>query len=120
MRVRVVLFLLLLFLHARTCISQTNEISNNILSLTLDQCIDSALQQNLDLQIQRRTTELAGYTLSSAYGAYDPTFSFSARRDFISQPGEFDPKKSGFDFPYRLTTDTAGPEFKGVLPIGLR
>jgi outer membrane protein TolC len=46
-------------------------------------------------------------------------FSFQARRDYISQPADFDPKKPGLDAPYELTTDTAGPLLTGKTPLGL-
>ena len=86
--------------------------------LTLRQCIDLALSHNLDLQIEHETTDLARYNLAGSYGAWVPTLSFGAREDFVDQPPTFDPKKPGADFPYRLTTDTIGPNLKGRLPFG--
>jgi hypothetical protein len=87
--------------------------------LTLQECLDLALAKNLDVQIQRISTGLAGDSLTSAYGPYDPVFSLSARRDFLSQPLDIDPKKRGLDAPYRLTTDSLGGLLAGRLPIGL-
>jgi len=87
--------------------------------LSLQQCIQLALAHNLDVQIERLTAGIAGFSLGAAYGAYDPTFSFSARRDYIDQPADFDPKKVSPDLPYQLTTDTLGPSLAGLTPIGL-
>lgn len=88
-------------------------------SLSLRECIDLALSRNLDLQIEHLTADIAGYNLSSAYGAYAPLFSFSARHGFVSQPGDFDPQKFNPDFPYEMQNDTLGPMLSGKLPMGL-
>ena len=88
-------------------------------SLSLQQCIQLALTHNLDVQIERLTAGIAGFSLGAAYGAYDPTLSFSARRDYIYEPGDFDPRKFNDYFPVQLTTDTVGPALTGLTPIGL-
>ena len=44
---------------------------------------------------------------------------FQARRDFVSQPRDLDPKKPGLDLPYEETIDSAGPELSGRVPFGL-
>jgi outer membrane protein TolC len=117
MRVR---FLLVLVL-ATTLIASAQDGSAraNVRSLSLRECLDLALGRNLDLQIEHLTAQIAGYNLSSAYGAYVPAFTFAARHDFVSQPGDFDPKKFNPDFPYDMQSDTLGPQLKGVLPYGL-
>jgi outer membrane protein TolC len=88
-------------------------------TLSLRECILMALTRNLDLEIVRMSVDVARFNLNGSYGAYVPTFSFSARHDFVSQPPDFDPKKANFDFPYELTSDSAGPALNGLLPIGL-
>src|SRR5215831_5744096 len=87
-------------------------------SLSLRECIDRALSRNLDLRIEHLNTDVAGFNYRSTYGAYDPTLSFSATHNFVDQPGNFDPKKSGFDFPYELDSDMAMPGLAGRLPYG--
>lgn len=87
--------------------------------VSLRECLELALAHNLDVQIQHENTELANFTLSSAYGAYSPVFTFDARHDFVSQPGSFDVNKFNPMFPYELNTDTLGPSLSGALPIGL-
>ena len=88
-------------------------------SLSLRECIDLALGRNLDLRIEHLTADVAGYNLSSSYGAYAPLFSFGARHDYVSQPGDFDPQKFNPDFPYEMKNDTLGPMLGGKVPIGL-
>src|SRR5258706_935771 len=88
------------------------------LALSLRDCIDLAINRNLDLKIGYPSADIARFNLNGSYGAYMPTFTFGAQHNFISQPGDFDPKKSGSDFPYDLKTDTAGPGLTGRLPLG--
>src|ERR1039457_598716 len=88
-------------------------------SLSLQQCIQLALAHNLDVQIERLSAGIAGFSLGAAYGAYDPTLSFSARRDYIYEPGDFDPRKFNDYFPVQLTTDTVGPALTGQTPTRL-
>lgn len=108
------------YLVACCCFAQTNQVNTSLTrSLKLDECIDLALANNLDIQIQRLNTDLAGYSLTATYGAYDPNFSLFARRDFLSSPSEIDPKNRNPNLPYEMTTDSAGAALKGSLPIGL-
>jgi outer membrane protein TolC len=88
-------------------------------SLTLRECFDLALSRNLDLQIEHLTTDIAGYNLSSAYGVWVPNLSFRAQHDFVDQPADFDPKKAGLDFAFKMQNDTLEPGLTGKLPIGL-
>lgn len=88
-------------------------------ALSLRECIDLALRHNLDVQIERYGPDIERFYLKGAYGAYEPVFNFRAERMFLDQPGSFDPKKSGVDFPYELTTDSVGPGLSGRLPSGL-
>src|SRR6266567_218498 len=87
--------------------------------LSLSECIQQALLHNYDVQIERLAPEIARYNLEGSYGAYEPFFNANAGEQFLNQPGTFDPKKSGIDFPYELTTDSLGLGIKGLLPTGL-
>jgi outer membrane protein TolC len=46
-------------------------------TLSLQECIQMALKQNVDLEIERYNPQIARFDLSRAYGGYDPSFSFS-------------------------------------------
>ena len=87
--------------------------------LSLRECFDLALRRNLDLQIERLTTDIASYNLFSSYGVYVPSISFRAEHDFVSEPADFDPKKAGLDFPYEMQNDLLEPGLRGKLPTGL-
>lgn len=87
--------------------------------ISLRECIELALTRNLDIRISRLHAEMAGYTLTGAYGPYVPVFSFRARHEFVSQPGDFDPQKFNLDQPYEMNTDLLGPALTGNLPIGM-
>lgn len=100
-------------------VGQSNPPATHPRLLTLDECVEMALSRNVDLQIQRATADIARFDLSGSYGAYVPQFSFSARHDYVSQPGDFDVDKQNPHFPYKLRTDIAGPTLSGELPIGL-
>jgi outer membrane protein TolC len=47
------------------------------LKITLSDCIQLALDKNLDVQISRRGPEISIYDLRGAYGAYDPNLGFT-------------------------------------------
>lgn len=54
--------------------------------LSLQDCIDMALQHNINLQIFRYDPEIAQYALQGAYAPYDPTGAFSGQHQH-SQSG---------------------------------
>lgn len=87
--------------------------------LSLQDCIELALQHNLDVQIERYGSEVARWSLAAAHGAYDPVFHLSATHNSLKSPALFAPRKFNPDFPYELTTDSVGAGFLGVLPSGL-
>jgi len=49
--------------------------------LSLQECIDLTLKNNIELQIRRYDPEIARYNLKAAYGAYDPTAFFSGQHN---------------------------------------
>jgi len=108
----------LLLFGPLAALSQTTPLSNPR-KISLQECIDSALRNNLDVQVQQVSSEIFRYDYQGAYGAYSPVLSLEARRNFVSQPGDFDPQKFNPDFPYEMTTDTASSTLSGVLPYGL-
>jgi outer membrane protein TolC len=102
--------------NAQTTDSSTTHSSTN--SLTLEECIQAALQHNFDVQITRFAPELARYALSTSYGSYDPLFSFSGQHTFNQSPGGVDPQFGRY--PGTLTTaDGFNTAFQGVVPWGM-
>src|SRR5438876_10303872 len=113
LRKTVFVLLLTTFVADTRSQGQTNRL------LSLSECIQLAVLHNYDVQIERLAPEIARYNLDGAYGAYEPSFNASAGERFLNQPGTFDPKKSGVDAPYELTTDSLGLGITGLLPSGL-
>jgi HAE1 family hydrophobic/amphiphilic exporter-1 len=86
--------------------------------ISLTECIQLAIENNLDIQIQRYNPRITEFTLKSDYGAYDPTASFSASKDYNDLPGGLNPQ-TGVPSPATLTeSDNYTPTLKGVLPTG--
>jgi outer membrane protein TolC len=104
---------------ALTASAQTTNGFGATRSLSLRQCFDLALSRNLDIQIQHLNADVAGFSLTGAYGVYVPTLSFRAEHDFVSQPADFDPKKLGIDSAYEMENNLLEPGLRGKAPFGL-
>ncbi len=91
--------------------------------LSLQECIELAVQHNLQVQIDRMGPEIAQFTLDSSIGTtYDPVASMTLRQGFSSIPsGRTDPT-TGFFLPTPIEnyTDTYSPSISGFLPTGAR
>jgi len=57
--------------------------------MSLQDCIQQALEQNYDVQIQRYNPLISLYNLDAAYSGYDPMFSASGRHDYSVSPGSY-------------------------------
>jgi outer membrane protein TolC len=57
--------------------------------LALDECIELALKNNLDLKIDRYNPQIARYQLNAAYGYYDPTLGISGQHDHDESGTQF-------------------------------
>src|SRR5262245_15148490 len=100
-------------------VSASAQTTNSITtSLTLQECIQTALQHNFDVQIKRYTPEIARYNLNATYGGYDPTFSFSGEHDYSLSPGGIDQQGRPFGGT-SSETDRFSTGFRGLLPWGL-
>jgi outer membrane protein TolC len=116
---RVGVLVLLWFCGSWLAWAQPVTLPANPRSISLQECVEMALNRNLDLQIEHLSTDISHENLLSSYGVYVPNLSFTARRDYLSEPANFDPKKAGLDAAYQMTTDTIGPGLDGKLPYGL-
>ncbi len=87
-------------------------------ALSLMECIQIALEHNLDVKIERFNPEIARHNLSLAYAGYDPVLRGSGTHRFSLSPGGIDDQNRPFS---GTTTDsdvfTAG--IGGLLPTGL-
>src|SRR5437762_3058722 len=66
--------------------------SLNFRPMSLQDCIQIALEHNFDIQIARYEPRIAAFTLYGAYGAYEPVLSLSGEHDYNLTPGGFDPQ----------------------------
>ena len=64
---------------------------SQVRALSLQECFETALENNLTVQIERVNPELSLYDLRVSEGAYDPSFFFSYRQQNRQEPGRFDP-----------------------------
>jgi len=93
--------------------------SANVRPLSLDQCIEQALQKNLSIQIDRIGPEIATFNLESSLGStYDPVASFSLSERFSSSPGRVDAATALRSPPSENYTDIWTPSIRGTLPSG--
>jgi outer membrane protein len=88
--------------------------------MSLTDCIQAALQHNLDVQIERYNPQISLYNLDAAYGGYDPTLNFSGQHDYNTQPGGFN-QYSTNPIPARVTeANSFSSGIGGSLPWGLQ
>jgi outer membrane protein TolC len=100
-----------------TDIINTNKVP---LPLSLDECLRRALVQNLTLQLNRTTPEIARYVLSGAYGYYDPNFAGRAGSSYVESPGGFNEIINDTVPGAQRTRNDFDLGFNGVLPTGTR
>ena len=70
-------------------LAQTN--APGVRKMSLDDCIQGALEKNLDLRIARYNPPMSLSDLQSAYAGYNPNFSVSGAHDFSMSGGGFNP-----------------------------
>ncbi len=87
--------------------------------VTVEDCIQQALQQNLDIQISRYNPLLDLYALNGDYSAYDPAFSFNATHSLNVSPGRYNPSVGLIGQPNEANVDSYTPGLTGTLPSGL-
>lgn len=92
----------------------TNVVPNGR-QMSLQDCIQQALKQNLDVQIQRYDPEIALFNLRASYGGYDPTLNMSGTHNYNVQPGGF---FEGIQLPSEtIKNDSFNSSIAGVLPL---
>jgi len=93
--------------------------STNTRAMSLEDCIQEALQHNLDVQIQRYNPQIALYTLRSAYAGYDPSLNISGQHAYSVSPGGYNPYSTN-PIPARVAdANSFGSSIGGTLPWGL-
>lgn len=85
-------------------------------SLSLDDCVQMALNHNLDVQIQRINPIIEGFNLENSRGSYDPTWSSSIDESFRKSDVQLDPQFNVLIGGDETTTESARTGIGGVLP----
>ncbi|MBG87202.1 MAG: hypothetical protein CMO80_09925 [Verrucomicrobiales bacterium] len=87
--------------------------------LSLLDCIQLALQNNLEIQISRLQPEMDEYTLKSSFGNYDPTLDMNVSQNFRLSPGVTDPNSIlGLGTSSESNTERFGPSLRGISGYG--
>lgn len=88
--------------------------------VTLAECIEMALQKNLDIRISRIQPTIDLYNIDSARGYYDLTLNLNARQNYNSSPGSPDPNSALFGKSSQTYTESYGPSLTQQLNTGGR
>jgi outer membrane protein TolC len=105
-------------LVAATLVAMGQNTAPETRKLSLEDCIRTALEHNLEVQVRKYDPQLANYALGGTYGAYDPEFQLSMEHSFNQSPGGVDDQGR----PYagrELEGDSYRTGIGGVLPWGL-
>ncbi len=89
-----------------------------IREMSLQDCIEVALEHNFTIKINRYNPSLARYTLGGSYGVYDPTFTSSYSHAYNLSPGGIDEQGRPF-VGNESDTDNINVGLAGMLPWGL-
>src|SRR5208283_1938401 len=86
--------------------------------MSLQDCIQEALQHNLDVQIERTAPEISLYNLNSGYGGYDATLNVSGDRTYSKQ-GAYVNDSSQVILPTAAYQDVFNAGLSGATPWGM-
>jgi outer membrane protein TolC len=109
--------LLVLALATFRALAQTN--TADVRVLTLQDCIQSALQKNLDLQIARYGPPLALESLDAAYAGYDPNLTLSGAHNYYTSAGGYNAQIGTLTAPTVGNANSFNSTVGGLLPWGL-
>ena len=99
-------------------LAQTND--PGVQTMSLEDCIQAALEKNLDLRIARYYPQLALTDLQATYAGYNPNFTFGGRRQHSKTGGGFDPALDTVTFPTTQKENGFNSSvLRGLTPWGL-
>lgn len=88
--------------------------------LSLADCIQMALEHNLDLQMDRLNPEIYRFQVGIAYAGYDPNFSVSGQHGFNQAPGGFYGPTGQSYLSSTRDADGGTASVSGSAPTGMR
>ena len=87
-------------------------------AMSLEDCLQEALQHNLDVQIERYAPQISLYTLRGAYAGYDPLLNISGQHNRDVSGSTF---QNGFELPGSISDENSfKSDIGGTLPTGLQ
>ncbi len=92
--------------------------SKEVRLLTIQDCIQAALEKNLDIRIQRYNSKIAFYSLEGSYGAWDPSLSLGGNHAFSVQGGGYTSQNIPYP-PSTIEGNSFNATLTGVAPSGL-
>src|SRR5436190_8339379 len=119
--VRTMRLLRILLVLAGTVVAATADTNApEVRKISLDDCIQTALERNLDLQIARLTVPEALLDLRSAYGGWDPTFDLTGTHQFYSSPGTYNSSINSIVSSAETDNNAFNSSLSGTTPWGLQ
>jgi outer membrane protein TolC len=97
--------------------AQTNMNAGATRAMSLQDCIQEAMQHNLDMQIERYDPQISLYNLYAEYGGYDPTFDFSGQHNYNDSGAVFENGQHVAGSEYNEDSFSSG--FSGTAPWGM-
>jgi outer membrane protein len=108
---------LILVSASAVAVAQTNTLGG-ARKVSLDDCIQSALEKNLDVRIARYEPPMSLTDLQAAYAGYNPTFTLGAAHNYAKSGGGFNPS-IGVVPSSTADQNTFNSSFSGLTPWGL-
>ena len=99
--------------------AQERSLSLKVSTLSLEECIDLALQHNLDLESQSRNPLIASEQLRHSRAAYEPEFSVDGRYRSVATVAGVDVQTNQAVIGSRTTSNRFGAGLNGILPTGM-
>jgi outer membrane protein len=85
--------------------------------MSLEDCIQEALQHNLDVQIERTVPQISLFNLDSTYGGYDPQLTISGQHNYNKTGGYI--QDNQVVFPTKSDEDSFTAGLSGGTPWGM-
>jgi len=88
-------------------------------AVSLQDCIQQALEHNLDLQVERYNPQLAALSLQGAYADYDPSFTVAGTHNYSLTGGGIDPNTHNPSPSSSMDQNSFNAGLGGLLPWGM-
>ena len=111
-------FALILVVAAGVTVAGAQQ-SAKTLALSLQDCIQQALEHNLDLKVERYNPQIATLNLQGAYADYDPNFSLGGSHSYSLSGGGIDPSTHLPSPTSSIDADSFTSGLAGLLPWGM-